>query len=93
MKLQGFSVFDDKAGAYVQPFFVPNVNIAIRSFGDAVANPETGISKHASDYHLYRLGDFDDNSGEFTQVQPEFIANAVDFMPIAKGVKNEENIK
>ena len=49
MKLLGFSLFDDKAKAYCVPFFVHNVNLALRSFGDAVLDPSTGISKHASD--------------------------------------------
>lgn len=85
MKLIVCSVFDDKAKAYMQPFFVPNVNIARRSFGDAVADHSTGISKHASDYKLYQVGIWDDNAGTFDKfLQPEFLANAVDFIPVVK---------
>lgn len=83
MKLLAFSIFDDKAKAFTVPFFVPNKNLALRSFGDAVLDKSTGIFKHASDYKLYMVGEFDDNVGLFDNVltTPEFIANAVDFVP------------
>lgn len=81
------SVFDIKASAYLQPFFVQNENVARRSFGDAVMNPETGISKHASDYKLYRIATFDDVSGEIVSNKPEFLANATDFIEVKKEVK------
>lgn len=92
MKLVVCSVFDDKAKAYLQPFFVANENIARRSFGDAVADPSTGISKHVSDYKLYQVGIFDDNSGMFDAKfdKPVFLANAIDFVPV-KGVSDEKN--
>lgn len=85
MKLIMCSVFDIKAAAYLQPFFVPNDNVARRSFGDAVLNPETGISKHVSDYKLYRIGTFDDLSGNVESFsKPEFLANASDFVEVKK---------
>nr|WAE43297.1 MAG: nonstructural protein [Microviridae sp.] len=83
MKLLAFSIFDEKAKAFCIPFFVHNVNLALRSFGDAVLNESTGISKHAGDYKLYKLGEYDDNSGMLTSLDiPEFIANALDFLPV-----------
>ena len=76
------SVLDVKAKAFLQPFFVPNVSMAVRSFGDAVLNPDSGIAKHPEDYNLYKLGTFDDNSGRLDSVStPEFLSKAVDFVP------------
>lgn len=85
MKLMAFSLFDVKAKAYCVPFFVHNVNLALRSFGDAVLDQSTGISKHPEDFMLYRLGEYDDNSGKLLSLnEPEFVANAVDFVPVKK---------
>lgn len=91
MKLMGFSIFDDKAKVYSPAFFVPNVNLALRAFGDAVLDKSTGISRHASDYHLYKMCEFDDNSGLFSGSKPEFVANAVDFVPPTSEVLNEKD--
>ena len=82
MVLVACSVFDVKASAYMQPFFVANTSMAIRGFGDAVNNPETGISKHPEDFQLYKVADFDDNKGLFIPCPvPEFLSKAVDFIP------------
>jgi len=93
MLLIACSVFDVKAKAYMVPFFVQNVNLARRSFGDAVCDSSTGISRHPEDYQLYKVGEFDDNSGIFAKfAQPEFLANAVDFVGNkVKEVLNEKN--
>lgn len=86
MVLVACSVFDVKASAYMQPFFVPNTSMAIRSFGDAVVNPETGISKHPEDFQLFKVGEFDDNSGLFSPVPvPEYLSKAVDFLNKKEG--------
>lgn len=94
MKLIVCSVFDVKAKAYMSPFYVPNVNIARRSFGDAVLDQSTGISKHPKDYQLYQVGVFDDNAGVFDRefARPEFLANAVDFinMEVEENGKNKK---
>lgn len=86
MLLIACSVFDVKAKAYMQPFFVHNENLARRSFGDAVLDKSSGISRHPEDYLLYKVGVFDDGEGIFQSFpQPEFLAKAVDFV----GVKTE----
>lgn len=80
------SVMDVKAKAFMQPIFVNNESLAIRAFGDAVVNPESGISKHPEDYHLYKLAEFDDNTGRFVALDtPDFLSKAVDFIPVKKG--------
>lgn len=95
MKLMVYSIMDDGAGVFSVPFFALNDNMAIRMFGDVVGDSSTGISRHASQFHLYRVGCFDDNAGEFSNVDgtPQFIANAVDFVSIKPEVKSEADIK
>ena len=81
MILKVLSVFDDKGAIYGMPMFVSNVNLAIRSFSDAVIESGSKLGVHACDFHLYVLGDFDNVSGKFISLDsPEFICHAVDFV-------------
>lgn len=88
MVVNCYAVFDVKAGAFLAPFFMPHDGQAIRTFSDAVQNPQTGFSKHPEDYSLHRLSTFDDASGEFVAHKEgskegptrKFLANAIEFV-------------
>lgn len=85
MKLSVYSVYDVKASCYSRPHFLSNDNLALRSFGDAVADKSTGLYLHVEDYKLFKVGVFDDIQGVFESfVVPEFIANASDFISLIK---------
>lgn len=58
-----YSVFDAKADAFMQPFFTHTDGLAIRSFSDALASPDSNLSRHREDYSLFKLGEFDDSRG------------------------------
>ena len=79
MKLKIFTVFDSAAGAFLQPFFMQARGQAIRTFSDAVNNPEHQFYKHPQDYTLFYLGEFDDEHGTFDGQAPESLGNAVQF--------------
>lgn len=66
-----FSVFDTKIGSFAQPFFMPTVPAAKRAFQGAVNDPSTMLYKHSSDYALFCLGEFDDESGDLRSSPPE----------------------
>lgn len=63
MKLHMFSIFDDKARAFLPPFFLPEIGLAVRSFGDGVNDPSHGFGRHPEDYTLFLVGSFDQASG------------------------------
>lgn len=56
MKLYMFSIFDDKAKAYLSPFFLPTMAMGQRVFRDAVNDPQTNFYKNPGDYTLFCLG-------------------------------------
>ncbi|QXP07884.1 MAG: nonstructural protein [Arizlama microvirus] len=58
-----FAIFDIKANAYLQPFFLPTNGMAIRSFETACNDNTTQFNRHPMDYTLFELGSFDDSSG------------------------------
>ncbi len=66
MKLQVFSIFDSKAEAFIQPWYSQTLGTAVRSFEQAVNQPDSDFHKFAGDYTLFHLGDFDQANGLFT---------------------------
>lgn len=60
-----FSVYDSKAEAYMQPFFMAAKGAAIRAFSDLVNDPQHTFGKHPADYTLFELGSYEDCTSEF----------------------------
>ncbi len=63
MKHNVFTVHDSKAQAYLPPFYLPEIGMAIRVFSDCVNSADHQFGKHPSDYTLFDLGVFNDNTG------------------------------
>lgn len=70
MNLNGYSIFDRKAGIYHAPFFAVSHGSAIRSFSDLANDRSTTIGRHPVDYVLFHIGVFDDSSGMFVPMSP-----------------------
>lgn len=83
MRMKAYAVYDKQVGAYMVPFFCRTDGEAIRSFTDAVGDKNTQFCKYPTDYHLFRLGEFDDASGALEPVaggaQP--IVSALEVVP------------
>lgn len=75
-KLLMFSVQDAAADAFIRPFCFPAVGLAHRSFADEVNrnSADNSMYQHPDDYSLWRIGEFDEDSGIITPCQPERIA-------------------
>lgn len=76
-----FSVFDQKAQAYLPPFFMHAEGMAIRSFGDCIEDPEHQFGKHPEDYTLYEIGEFDDSKGMVKPLPHHSLGNGVEYGP------------
>ena len=63
MILKVFSVFDSKAEAYMQPFFMATRGQAIRAFSDTCSDKSTQFSRHPGDFTLFEIGSYDDSTG------------------------------
>lgn len=75
MKLQVVSIRDRAIDAFGRPAFVPALGAAVRGFGDEINRAGSEMNAHPDDYDLYHLGEWDDATGEFTQLKrPEQIA-------------------
>lgn len=78
MKLQCYSVRDAAVGSFLQPFYCRSKGEAIRSFGDAVSTDNHQFSKHASDFTLFFVGVFSEESGAFEPCEPERVISAIE---------------
>lgn len=65
MKMVVCSVYDAVAGTFSPPQCFRANGEALRSFRDAVNDEKSQFARHASDYSFYKIGVFDDGTGEF----------------------------
>lgn len=65
MKLTACSIFDSAVNTYSPPFFVRSLGLALRDFRKEASNPQSRISESATDYTLFVVGEFNDESGFF----------------------------
>lgn len=86
MRLKAFAIFDDKAKAFLPPFFLPERAIAVRTFADCVNNKEHAFGRHPADYSLFQVGDFDTDSGLISPVERgiELIHNGLALLNVEK---------
>lgn len=77
MHIKAYSVHDVCADAYGTPFFSMSDPVAARSFLQIADDPQSTIFRTPTDYTLYRIGYFDDESGLFvSEPTPVFVVRA-----------------
>lgn len=59
-----FAIYDEKAEAYLQPFFQDTIGQATRAIVNCFRDPEHMFVVNHVDFTLYQLGTFDDNTAE-----------------------------
>lgn len=78
MKLNAYSLFDNKALQYHPPFYTSTDAAAVRMVRDLVDDLATNVGRHPKDYTLYFVGEYDDSNGLFMAQQPlRFVVDAV----------------
>lgn len=86
-----FTVFDQKAQAYLPPFFLHQEGMATRSFSDAVNDKEHQFGAHPEDYTLFSIGTYDDERGMLEpHLAPQVIGNGLEFVQ-ARGMNEPVN--
>lgn len=84
MILNAYSLFDRAALQYHSPFFASTDGAAIRSLRDLVADLNTNVGRHPSDYVLFLVGRYDDSNGSFLPLSPlVHVVDAVALVPPA----------
>lgn len=81
MLLDIFAVRDSAAGAYLNPFALPNTPTALRAFKSCVDDPGHQFHVAPGDYSLFSIGQFDTTTGIIQgHTQPVLISQAQDFI-------------
>lgn len=81
MEMRVYSVFDSKAEAFLQPFFMQAKGQAIRGFTELANDKNHQFGKFPEDYTLFELGIFDDQKGLIVSHQtPVSMGLAVEFV-------------
>uniref|UniRef100_A0AAU8AZT9 Nonstructural protein n=1 Tax=Dulem virus 174 TaxID=3145651 RepID=A0AAU8AZT9_9VIRU len=80
MKFNVYSIRDVKTG-FLNPTFEVNDAVAMRNFSHAIQQSESVLFTHASDFDLYRIGEFDSSSGRIEPVDvPVFVSAGKDVL-------------
>lgn len=77
MKVRLYSVFDSKNVVFGQLQHALTDAAAIRSFGDMIARPESGLyHSHPEDFSLFFVGEFDEDIGKLVPSLPQNLVTA-----------------
>lgn len=74
MKIKIYTVRDSKAGAYLQPFFMTNDALVMRTLANCRNEEGHAFNVNPEDYDCFSIGDFDDNTGEISSFPPVHLA-------------------
>lgn len=77
-----YSVFDRKSLIYSPPFFSQTDGSAVRALSDGVADVNSPIGAHPTDYVLFYVGNYDDQKGLLTGVSP--LVHVIDAIALVK---------
>lgn len=61
-----FSIYDEKAEAFLQPFFMETVGQAERALIDCMSDENHNFARHSADYTLFQIGEFDQSTAVIT---------------------------
>lgn len=76
MKLNIY-VIKDKRSCFMTPTFDYNDAAAVRNFEHACRNVDSLFNSHPADFSMYRIGEYDTESGVITPCEPFFIVDGV----------------
>ncbi len=80
MKHKMFVIYDSKANAFMQPWFLTQQGMAQRAFSDCVNDPDHNFGRHPEDYTLFDIGQFDDQNAKVEWNAPKSIGNGIQYL-------------
>lgn len=83
MTTELFSVFDSAAKRYLEPFYAPTIEYAIRQFRASINTGDHMFARFPEDYVLFHIGSFDQESGQVVaNAAPMSLGVAVTFLDV-----------
>ena len=78
MKVNLYAIFDSASGIYDGPVPGHSDGQMIRSFSDFAVSDEHKIGQHPEDYTLFRVGTWNDGTGELVDTVNEKLINGAE---------------
>lgn len=72
-----YVIHDVVSDAFMSPFYSPQDGSAVRAVVTQLRDPNSMLAQHPADYSLYRIGEFDDQLGVITAVDPIHLVGRV----------------
>lgn len=91
MKLNLYTIYDNKVQAYMNPFYARTNAEAIRGFATAVNQEGTDFNRWANDYCLYKVATWDPETAELVIMPMENLGLAAEYIE-AKQQKLEQAV-
>lgn len=84
-----YAIYDVKSGVYSDPYSAINAEIAIRDFTYACTQEtESNLYRHAQDYILYQVGNYQDTNAAVTADLSQLITGA-SLLPLQYQIKRQ----
>lgn len=81
MKHNVYTMKDIKS-CYTHPFVDVNDNVAKRNFSAAINSKYSVMNFFPEDYILFRIGEYDDQTGELLPIVPTIVCKGVDVLEV-----------
>lgn len=76
----GVYVMRDSRTSYMMPTFDQTDMAAMRNFEAACMRPDSLLHTHPQDFALYRIGDYDNETGRIRPMDPVLICDSAQFV-------------
>ena len=82
MKLNAYSIYDEKVLAFNRPYYAETHGAALRAFGEECNRADSMAQKHPEDFRMYHVGAFDQETGVFEclATPPQLLGSATEYV-------------
>lgn len=88
-----FTVWDSAAERFLEPFFAPTVEYALRSFRQAVNEPGHQFNRFPADYTLFKIGEYDAETGDVAGHSPQSLGVAITMVEKARAPEHGDQLE
>ncbi len=85
-----YAIYDSASGVYDGPFPGTADGAVSRNFSDMCLNADHPIGKHPDCYTLFRVGSWNDGTGEVADIDPLKLMNGVEAVAAARTVNGAQ---
>jgi len=88
MQLPVLAVFDDKTKVFCSPFTAQTISAALRDFAYAANDLDSNIGRYPSDFSLFHIGNYDDETATLIPLTMSSLGTAIQFVQQTEVTQN-----